>query len=77
MAKCCAAAPSSLVPFNTADKGDKADKACKVSSSTLKIFNTYTLNKQQDIKKINTIDFSSSTVKKNLGKDAVCNDFVI
>jgi len=65
MAKCCGDPPASLITF------DKADKTCKVNSGALKIFNSYTLNKQQDIKKNNTIDFSNSKLTKAFGKDAV------
>jgi len=65
MAKCCGDPPASLLNF------DKKDKTCKVNAGALKIFNSYTLNKQQDIKKNNAIDFSNSKLTKAFGKDAV------
>jgi len=65
MAKCCGDPPALLIPFN------KADKACKVNVGSLKIFNYFTLNKQQDTKKGNTLDFTNSKLTKAFGKDAV------
>jgi len=67
MANCCGNTPSPLV---VAKKGDKT---CKISSAALKVFNAYFLNKQQDWKKDNTIDYTSSKLAKDLGKDAVRN----
>jgi len=65
MGKCCEDTPNTLVV------AAKSDKTCKVSTASSKIFNTYTLNKLQDIKKNNIIDFSNSKLTKALGKDAV------
>jgi len=65
MSKCCGDPPAPLINYV------KTDKACKVNSGALKIFNSYTLNKQQEMKKNNTIDFSNSKLTKAFGKDAV------
>jgi len=65
MAKCCGDPPNALV---IAEKGDKT---CKVSTAALKIFNTFVLNKQQDMKKNNSIDFTNPKLIKAFGKDAV------
>jgi len=65
MAKCCGDPPNLLVV------AEKVDKTCKESSTALKIFNTFVLNKQQDIKKNNALDFTNSKLIKAFGKDAV------
>jgi len=65
MQKCCDDHPGILVPYV------KGDKTCRVSAAALKIFNSYTLNKQQDMKKNNTLDFKSSKLAKAYAKDAV------
>jgi len=64
MSKCCASPPKDLVAFN------KSDKACKVKSPNLNIFNTYTLNKLQNDNKDNDVYFDAKT-KVKLVKDAV------
>jgi len=67
MSKCCNSPPSPLVVM-----GPK-EKTCKVNKPALNIFNVFNLNKQQNMKANNTIDFSpSSKTAKSMGKDAVC-----
>jgi len=53
----------------------KKDKTCKVSAAALKAFNVYTINKQQNFNRDNTVDFNDATVQKNLANDAVRNFF--
>jgi len=65
MGKCCANTPGDLV---VAEKGDKT---CKVNFNVLKIFNTFILNRQQNIKTNNTLDFESTKLTKAFGRDAV------
>jgi len=65
MEKCCSNYPKELVPFV------KGDKICKVNKNALKIFNQYSLNDYQDIKKNNTIDLIKSKNAKDFGRSAV------
>jgi len=50
---------------------DKKDKVCEVSSTALKAFNVYTMNKQQNYNLANTVNFNDAKVQKNIAKDAV------
>jgi len=65
MSKCCSNGPALLV------KHLDGDRTCGVNQPTLKIFNTFTLNKYQILKMNNTIDFESEKIGKAYGKDAV------
>jgi len=71
MSKCCVGLPDALYPFK------KEDTTCKINPAAVKIFNSYTLNKQQDMKKGNTLDFNSLKLAKAYGKDAVRRNFHI
>jgi hypothetical protein len=64
MHKCCNSAPNDIVAAN------KTDKACKVKSPNLKIFNTYSLNKFQSDKLDNSLLFDVK-LKRTFGKEAV------
>jgi len=65
MSKCCVSPPNPLV------KMAPKEKICKVTLPSLNIFNLYTLNKQQNMKTNNAIDYSATKIVKGLGKDAV------
>jgi len=62
MAKCCGGTHKELVIY------DRTDKTCNAKAANFKIFNSYTLNKQQ--KSNNNVNLDDKT-KKALGKDAV------
>jgi len=49
----------------------KKDKTCSVSVTALRAFNVYSMHKQQNFNRDNTIDFNDATVQKNIAKDAV------
>jgi len=63
--KCCKSKPKDLLVMG------KKDKTCKVSVAALKAFNVYTINKQQNFNRDNTLDFNDVTVQKNIATDAV------
>jgi len=63
--KCCKSKPKDLVALV------KKDKTCGVNTVALRAFNVYTINKQQNFKLDNTVDFNDATVQKNIEKDAV------
>jgi len=65
MAKCCGSNPSTLVVAKA------GDKTCRVNTQALKVFNTFNLNKQQESKKNNTLDFLNLKSSKTFAKDAV------
>jgi len=50
---------------------DKKDKTCGVSSAALRTFNVYSLNKQQNYKLANTVNFNDANIQKSIAKDAV------
>jgi hypothetical protein len=56
------------------DAKDPTLKACKGSAASLKIFNSYTLYRQQD--KEGKLDFNSSKLQKSYSKDAVRSFFI-
>jgi len=49
----------------------KKDKTCSVSTAALKAFNAYSLNKQQNFNRDNTIDFNDANMQSKISKDAV------
>jgi len=67
LGKCCDEAPGPLV------KVRKGEKTCKINAAALTIFNTYILNKIQDVEHYNTFNFSNAKMTKALGSDAVSN----
>jgi len=52
------------------------EKTCGVNTAALKAFNTYSMNKQQNYKLANTINFNDSMVLKSIAKDAVKSVYV-
>jgi hypothetical protein len=62
--KCCSSGtPEALLVL------PKKDKTCK--NSAVKVFNEYSLNKYQNSKTLNDINFADSKLKKGFGKEAV------
>jgi hypothetical protein len=57
--------------FVTPNASDPALKKCNATIEHLKIFNTYYLNKMQDFKNDNTIDFQNATFLDFFDADAV------
>jgi len=66
--KCCGDVPSILVATEKPDT-----TGCKASKNNLNVFNTYAMNKLQDMKTNNKIDFTNTKVTKTLGSAAVKN----
>jgi len=64
--KCCGDTPGPLVVVEKPDT-----TGCKGNAANLKVFNSYSMNKLQDIKINNTIDFTKTKVTKSLGSAAV------
>jgi len=50
---------------------DKKDKTCSANAAALETFNKFKMNKQQNIKIGNFIDYGDKNVQKSIGKDAV------
>jgi len=64
--KCCGDTPSPLI---VTEKPDTT--GCKANVGNLKVFNSYLMNKLQDLKMNNTIDFTNTKITKTLGSAAV------